>query len=87
MSFKLLIDGKQVAGANTVPVINPADESIVANSPVADQRQLNEAVAAAKRAQPEWAQTPIDERAACLKRLGEAVQAHEADIALSLIHI
>lgn len=81
MSFKLLIDGKQVAGANTVPVINPADESIVANSPVADQRQLNEAVAAAKRAQPEWAQTPIDERAACLKRLGEAVQAHEADIA------
>lgn len=81
MGFKLLIDGKLVAGAATADVINPADESVIDSCPLADEPLLNQAVAAAKRAQPGWAATPLSERAALLKRLGEAAVAHEAEIA------
>jgi acyl-CoA reductase-like NAD-dependent aldehyde dehydrogenase len=81
MSYKLLIDGQLVDGVADIAVINPADESVIANSPVADQTLLNAAVAAAKRAQPSWAATPLAQRAACLQALGEAAASHEAEIA------
>jgi acyl-CoA reductase-like NAD-dependent aldehyde dehydrogenase len=81
MSYKLLIDGQLVDGVADIAVINPADESVIANSPVADQTLLNAAVAAAKRVQPSWAATPLAQRAACLQALGEAVASHEAEIA------
>ena len=34
--FKLLIDGKLVYGATTLPVLNPATEEILAYAPRAD---------------------------------------------------
>ncbi|NKI16570.1 aldehyde dehydrogenase family protein [Spongiibacter sp. KMU-166] len=81
MSYKLLIDGKLVDGKCQVDVINPADESVISASPVADATQLEKAVAAAAQAQLGWAATPLAERAACLRALGERVAAREADIA------
>ncbi|GAB3382917.1 aldehyde dehydrogenase family protein [Spongiibacter taiwanensis] len=81
MSYKLLIDGQLVDGAGHIDVINPADETVIAASPIADEALLNAAVAAAKRAQPGWAATPLQERAACLSALAEAAVAHEAELA------
>ena len=80
MGFKLLVGGQLVDGASAIDVINPADETVVASCPVADQTLLDQAVSAAKKAQPGWAATPLKERAACLKKLGAVVAEHEAEI-------
>ncbi|MGJ7531441.1 aldehyde dehydrogenase family protein [Variovorax sp. GB1P17] len=52
--FKLLIDGLLIHGASTMRVINPSTEEVVAESPVADGKQLDMAVAAASRAFRAW---------------------------------
>jgi acyl-CoA reductase-like NAD-dependent aldehyde dehydrogenase len=68
-AYNLLINGKLVEGANTLDVINPATGRILTTAPRADQSQLEEAVAAAKAAFPNWSATPLSERAAMLVKL------------------
>jgi hypothetical protein len=46
--FNLLIGGRLVPGAATIPVINPATEHVLADAPRASLTQLNDAVAADK---------------------------------------
>jgi acyl-CoA reductase-like NAD-dependent aldehyde dehydrogenase len=58
----LLINGKLVAGDQTMQVINPATEEVLSNCPRASRDQLDEAVAAAKAAFPKWSKTDIGER-------------------------
>ena len=60
--YHLLINGTLVAGDNTMPVVNPANETLLATCPRASEAQLNAAVAAAKAAFPAWSATSIDER-------------------------
>lgn len=48
--------------SHTIRCISPIDNSVVATRPVADGEQAREAVALAKRAQPEWAARPLAER-------------------------
>jgi acyl-CoA reductase-like NAD-dependent aldehyde dehydrogenase len=79
--FRLLIGGKLVAGSATFDVINPATEQVVAQCPRADLNQLNEAVAAARKAFPSWAATPLAERAKLLNRLADAIEARAAELA------
>lgn len=71
---RLLIDGKFVPGAESMDVINPATEQSFAQAPVASRAQLEEAVAAAKRAFPAWSAKPVRERAALLAALSAALQ-------------
>ncbi|MEP2828729.1 aldehyde dehydrogenase family protein [Parvibaculum sp.] len=79
--YKLLINGKLVAGAKSSDVINPATEEIVASCPRASEAQLNEAVAAAKTAFPAWSATPIGERKKVLSAIADAIEANAADLA------
>ena len=53
--YSLLIDGKMVPGDQTMPVLNPATEEVLAQCPRAFKDQLDAAVAAAKAAYPAWA--------------------------------
>ena len=82
--FRLLIGGRLVAGASTFGVINPANETVLALCPRADVAQLNDAVAAAKKALPAWAGTPLRDRANLLNRLADAL-AEAKDAFASLI--
>ncbi|CAN5852696.1 aldehyde dehydrogenase family protein [soil metagenome] len=72
--FKLLIDGHLVDGASTMSVINPATEQELAVCARASKAQLDQAVAAAKRAFPAWRDTPIDERRKALNAMADAIQ-------------
>ena len=56
--YNLLIDGELVPGDQTMPVLNPATEDVLAQCPRASKDQLDAAVAAAKAAYPAWAATP-----------------------------
>ncbi|KJF70262.1 aldehyde dehydrogenase family protein [Agrobacterium arsenijevicii] len=79
MAYKLLIDGNLVDGASTLDVINPANGTVFASCARADEAQLEQAVAAAKRAFPAWAALSHAERRDYLNRLADAVQARETE--------
>ncbi|WP_156358445.1 aldehyde dehydrogenase family protein [Sphingobium sp. Leaf26] len=80
-SFHLVIDGKLVAGAQVMPVINPATEVSIADCPRADEAQLQAAVAAAKAAFPGWAASPMDERRAALNKVADEMEARLEELA------
>ena len=56
--YNLLIDGKMVPGDQTMPVLNPATEDVLAQCPRASKDQLDRAVAAAKAAYPGLGRDP-----------------------------
>ena len=78
--YRLLIDGALVAGDSEMDVINPATETVLAKAPRASERQLDEAVAAARKAFPGWARTPVAERRAMLVRIAEAIEARTDEL-------
>lgn len=73
--YKLLIGGKLVDGDATMDVINPATEEVLAICPRGSVRQLDEAVAAGKKAFKAWAKTPMAERRACIMKFADAIEA------------
>jgi acyl-CoA reductase-like NAD-dependent aldehyde dehydrogenase len=80
-TYRLLIDGALVDGASGLDVINPATGKTLDVAPRADEAQLNEAVAAAKRAFPAWAALSFDERQTRMDALADAVEARAEEFA------
>jgi len=80
-TFRLLINGQLVAGADHSDVINPATEQVLARSPRANAAQLEEAVAAAKAAFPAWAAKSQEERGALLDQIGDRLLARTEEFA------
>ncbi|MDO8290263.1 MAG: aldehyde dehydrogenase family protein [Parvibaculum sp.] len=79
--YKLLIGGKLVAGDQTMDVINPATEEVLAKCPRASVAQLNQAVAAAKAAFPAWSKTPMADRKKALNAIADVIEANGAELA------
>lgn len=79
MPHRLLIDGVLREGAATIDVINPATGKVFAVAPRADMAQLEEAVAAGKRAFPAWRAKSYAERRALMEKLADAVEARAAE--------
>ncbi len=75
MAFKLLIDGKLVDGHATLDVIEPSTGKVFAKCARADEAQLDQAVAAAKRAFPAWSALSHSERQATIEKLADAMEA------------
>lgn len=80
-AYHMLIDGKLVDGPTSFDVINPATGEAFAKCPKADLALLNKAVAAAKAAFPAWSKRPIDERAAMVMKISEALEARMEEFA------
>ena len=70
--FHLLIAGELVSGASVFAVVNPATGQPFAFCPAANATLLDQAVAAAKKALPSWAETDADKRAAYVIALAAA---------------
>lgn len=83
-AYKLLIDGALVDGISTFPVINPATAQPFAQCPKADEAMLDRAVLAAGRAFGDWSARPVEERAALLLRLADAMESRLEDFAALL---
>lgn len=79
--YRLLIDGRMVAGAATLAVINPANGQPFAHAPAAGPAELEAAVAAARAAFPAWRATPIEDRRARLKTAADLIDAHAEALA------
>jgi betaine-aldehyde dehydrogenase len=73
----LFIDGRWLASAAgaTSPVINPSDGTVVAQVDVATDGQVQDAIAAARRAfdTTDWPRSPTGERAALLDRVAALI--------------
>lgn len=72
MEIRNFINGKWITddGLETVPVVNPANGEQLATVPLSTKAQVDEAVAAAKRAQKSWALVPAPKRADFLYEIG-----------------
>jgi acyl-CoA reductase-like NAD-dependent aldehyde dehydrogenase len=81
MAYKMLIDGKLVDGAHSLDVFNPATGGVLDTCPRADEAQLNEAVAAAKKAFPAWSALSYEQRRAKLEALADALEARADEFA------
>jgi delta 1-pyrroline-5-carboxylate dehydrogenase len=63
MKIDHLINGQSVAGSDYFESVNPATQEVLAEVALGGEAQVNAAVAAAKAAFPQWANTPATERA------------------------
>jgi aldehyde dehydrogenase (NAD+) len=82
---KLFIDGKWAAPAGTdvIEVISPHSEEVIAKVPHASERDIDAAVAAARRAfdTGPWPRTAPSERADVMAKLSQLLQARGPEIA------
>lgn len=75
------IDGDWVESAGErKPVVNPANGKTIATVPISTEDEINEAVAAAQAAFPEWRRTPPLTRARCMARLAQLMEQHFEEI-------
>lgn len=77
--YTMTINGKGMTSQATLKALNPATEDTIAVFPDASREQLEEAVAAAKRAFPVWAARPVSERQAMVSKIGDLIEAHAED--------
>ena len=61
-TFYNIVDGKQRSSDKIHHGINPATGQELWDVPIASEQDLNDAVAAAKKAFPAWRDTPIEKR-------------------------
>jgi aminomuconate-semialdehyde/2-hydroxymuconate-6-semialdehyde dehydrogenase len=72
------IDGelRPPRGGRTLQNVEPATGAAYGTIPDSDAADVDEAVAAARRAFPAWSRRPVEERSRCLLALAEAIEAH-----------
>lgn len=85
MTYQMLINGNLTDGVETIGVINPANESVIAQCPVASNEQLDEAVAAAQAAFQSWKHTSFGERAEKIAAMNAAIAANADELATILV--
>ncbi|MFZ1742953.1 MAG: aldehyde dehydrogenase family protein [Pontixanthobacter sp.] len=73
-TYSNLIDGELVSTANTMEVLNPANEQVVGLVPSCGEAELDRAVAAARKAFKTWSKTPIDDRRAVIQAMAGAIK-------------
>ncbi|MEV6552852.1 aldehyde dehydrogenase family protein [Streptomyces sp. NPDC051597] len=72
------------AGGDTIAVVNPADERVIAHVPAGTAEDVDAAVRAARAALPGWAATPPAGRAALIAALRDRLAARKDEIAATV---
>lgn len=87
MEYQLYIDGqwKDTVSGKVMEDINPADGSVFATVHFAGDSEVEEAIAAAYRAQRSWAETTAMDREAILLRAADWMAAHMDEVAAVLM--
>ena len=79
--YGLIINGKKVFSNNTFSVLNPANEEVVAECPIASKEQLDEAVSAAAIAFKSWSAEPDNVKAEACGNISAAITEHAEELA------
>ena len=80
----LYIGGQWVAPVKekTFETINPSNGDHLADVPLAEPKDVDRAVAAAKKAFPDWSRMPLKERAQYLEKFADAIVEHADELAM-----
>lgn len=81
MRIEHLINGKQVAGRDYFQTVNPATQEVLAEVASGGEREVDDAVAAAKAAFPAWSAMAAPDRAKLIRKLGDLIAKHVPEIA------
>lgn len=77
--FYNIVDGQQRGSEQIHHGLNPTTGQELWEVPIASEKDLNDAVASAKKAFPAWRDTPVEERKALLHKIIEVYQQHEEE--------
>jgi acyl-CoA reductase-like NAD-dependent aldehyde dehydrogenase len=80
-TMRLYIDGAFVETEGSLPSINPATGEVLADAPLATEREVDAAVTAASRAFDAWRFTPPTQRARLMWKLADLLEAHKDELA------
>ncbi|TLQ46838.1 aldehyde dehydrogenase family protein [Streptomyces marianii] len=75
---------RPAAGADTIAVVNPADEQVIAHVPAGTPEDVDAAVRAARDAFPGWAATAPADRAGRIAALRDVLAARQDEIAATV---
>jgi len=81
----MYIGGSWITTEKKRPVINPANESTIAEVPEAGVEHATHALEAAQKAQREWARKTGPERGAVLRMVAEKIRANKEEIARLIV--
>lgn len=79
--YAMTINGKKVLSDSTFDVVNPATGEVFAKCPKATIAQLDEAVAAARKAFPEWSALADDQRVEIMNRIAGIIEQNQTELA------
>tara|TARA_B110000014_G_C20126206_1_gene600184 strand:- start:4235 stop:5650 length:1416 start_codon:yes stop_codon:yes gene_type:complete len=79
--YKLLLDGELITTDQSIEVINPANEEIIALCSKATNKELDLAIESAKKSQKLWAKTGIEERQQVLHEITNVIKDNRDQIA------
>jgi|TARA_B110000438_G_scaffold303455_1_gene365017 acyl-CoA reductase-like NAD-dependent aldehyde dehydrogenase len=79
--YGLIINGKKVFSSNTFSVLNPANEEVIAECPIASKGQLDEAVSAASIAFKTWSAEPDNIKAEACGNISAAITEYAEELA------
>jgi acyl-CoA reductase-like NAD-dependent aldehyde dehydrogenase len=80
-TMRLYIDGVFVETEGSLPSINPATGEVLANAPLATEREVDAAVAAAAHSFDAWRFTPPTQRARLMWKLADLLEANKDELA------
>jgi acyl-CoA reductase-like NAD-dependent aldehyde dehydrogenase len=78
--YALTIGGKATLASGTFDVLNPADETVVAQCPQGTTALVDLAVASARDALPKWSAVPDGERVAKLMALADLIEKNHREL-------
>lgn len=79
-SFSNIIDGQARGGKEKHQGVNPANGEKLWDVPIANEQDVQDAVASAKKAFESWSQVPFEKRKEYLAKFKEAYLAHADDM-------
>ncbi|WP_416384521.1 NAD-dependent succinate-semialdehyde dehydrogenase [Roseovarius sp. Pro17] len=84
LADKAYVNGKWVSGDKTFDVKNPARGDVIAKMADLSREQVSEAIAAAEKAQKEWAKWTGKERANVMRKWFDLMMEHQDDLGIIL---
>lgn len=72
-----IVDGKQRGSSEIHNSVNPSTGGKLWDCPIASKQDLEDAVAAAKRAFPSWSQTPVEKRKEMLNKFTDLYDSYK----------
>ena len=79
--YGMIIDGQKIYTENTFSVLNPANEEVLAECPIATREHLDQAVEAASKAFESWSKVSDEKRAAVCGKISDAIASHSEELA------